>query len=43
MPKYKHGSGSVYKRGKTWWITYYHNGKQVWESAKTKDYGTKLQ
>lgn len=37
MPKYKHGSGTVYQRGKTWWITYYHNGKQVWESAKTKD------
>jgi integrase len=37
MPKYKHGSGSVYKRGKTWWITYYINGRQVWESAKTKD------
>ena len=37
MPKYKHGSGSVYLRGKTWWMTYYVNGKQVWESAKTKD------
>jgi integrase len=37
MPKYKHGSGSVYKRGKTWWVTYYHDGKQVWESARTTD------
>lgn len=37
MPRFKHGSGSVYKRGKTWWITYYVDGKQVWESAKTKD------
>ena len=37
MPKCKHGSGSVYKRGKMWWITYYVDGKQVWESAKTKD------
>ena len=37
MPKYKHGSGSVYKRGKTWWITYYVDGEQQWESAKTKD------
>ncbi|SRR5713101_631305 len=36
MPKYKHGSGSVYQRGRTWWVTYYVNGKQVWESAKTK-------
>lgn len=23
MPKYKHGSGSVYKRGKNWWLSYY--------------------
>src|SRR5437870_1377556 len=37
MPKYKHGSGSVYKRGKVWWVTYYANGKQIWESAKTKN------
>lgn len=37
MPKYKHGSGSIYKRGKTWWLSYYVNGKQVWESAQTKD------
>jgi integrase len=37
MPKYKHGSGSVYQRGKTWWLSYYVNGTQVKESAKTKD------
>jgi len=37
MPKFKHGSGSVYRRGKTWWIAYYINGKQVWESTKKKD------
>src|SRR2546428_290482 len=38
MPKYKHGSGSVYRRGKTWWIAYYDpDGKQVCESAKTKN------
>lgn len=37
MPKYKHGAGSVYKRSTTWWITYYVNGQQVWESARTKD------
>jgi len=37
MPRYKHGSGSVYQRGKTWWLTYYVNGAQVWESAKTQD------
>jgi integrase len=43
MPKYKHGSGSVYRRGKTWWLTYYVNGHQVWESAKTKDKATARQ
>lgn len=37
MPRYKHGSGSIYKRGKTWWLSYYVNGQQVWESAKTRD------
>ncbi|MGE0821761.1 MAG: tyrosine-type recombinase/integrase [Candidatus Binatia bacterium] len=37
MPKYKHGSGSVYKRGKTWWISYYANGERVRESAETTD------
>jgi len=37
MPKYKRGSGSIYKRGKTWWLKYYVNGKPVYESAKTKD------
>src|SRR5207245_4911557 len=37
MPKYKHGSGSLYKRRKTWWIAYYDHGKQVCESAKTKN------
>ena len=38
MPRYKRGSGSVYLRGKTWWVAYYDlDGKQVCESAKTKD------
>lgn len=37
MPRYTHGSGCVYRRGKTWWLTYYVNGKQVWESARTRD------
>ncbi len=37
MPKYKHGSGGIYLRGKTWWISYYVNDKQIQESAKTKD------
>src|SRR5262245_49455360 len=37
MPKYKRGSGSVYKRGKTWWLKYYANGKPVYESTGTPD------
>jgi hypothetical protein len=43
MPKYKHGSGSIYKRGKTWWLTFYVNGQQQWESAKTTDKATARQ
>jgi integrase len=37
MPKYKRGSGSVYRRGKTWWLKYYANGKPVYETAGTPD------
>lgn len=37
MPKYKHGSGSIYRRGKVWWLSYYTNGEHVCESARTKD------
>ena len=37
MPKYRRGSGSIYKRGKFWWIAFYADGKQVCESAKTTD------
>lgn len=38
MPKYRHGSGSVYKRGKIFWLAYYGpDGKQVCESAHTTD------
>jgi len=29
MPKYKHGSGSIYKRRKTWWLSYYVNGERI--------------
>jgi hypothetical protein len=39
MPKYKRGSGSVYRRGGIWWLKYYVDGKPVYESAKTKDRG----
>ena len=39
MPKRKHGSGTVYKRGKTWWLSYYANGKHICESSHQKDKG----
>lgn len=28
--------GSLYLRGKTWWISYYHQGRQIRESAETE-------
>src|SRR5215510_4438206 len=37
MPKYRKGSGSIYKKRSVYYIAYYANGKQVCESAKTKD------
>lgn len=38
MPKYRRGSGSIYRRGKTWWLSYYaKRGQHICESAKTKD------
>jgi hypothetical protein len=38
MPKYRRGSGSVYKKHGVFYIAYYTPaGKQVCESAKTKD------
>ncbi len=27
--------GSIYKRGKTFWVKYYRNGKPYFESAKS--------
>lgn len=36
MPKYRRGDGSIYRRGKTWWLAYYVNGRRVLESANTK-------
>jgi integrase len=39
MPKYRRGSGSVYKRGRVWWVKYYVNGTPMYESAKTRDRG----
>src|SRR5262245_12905916 len=37
MPKYKRGSGSVYRRPSGWSIKYYVNGKPVYEATGTKD------
>jgi len=34
----KWGQGTVYKRGKTYWIKYYQNGKPYYESAKSAKY-----
>jgi integrase len=31
------GDGRIYQRGHTWWLEYWHHGKQVRESAKTGD------
>jgi len=37
MPKRMHGSGSIYKRGKLWWLSYYAEGDHICESAQTKN------
>lgn len=37
MPKYRRGSGSIYKKRGVFYIAYYVNGEQVCESAKTAD------
>jgi integrase len=37
MPKYRRGSGSIYKKRSVYYIAYYTNGKQVCESTGTKD------
>jgi integrase len=34
----KWGQGTVYKRGKTYWIKYYQNGKPYYESSKSDKY-----
>lgn len=39
MPKYKRGSGSLYKKRGWWYVAYYVDGHQVVEAAKTKDRG----
>jgi hypothetical protein len=37
MPKYRRGSGSVYKKRGVYYVAYYANGKQACESARTTD------
>ena len=39
MPKHKHGSGSLYRRGKVWWLSYYTNNEHVCESSHSSDKG----
>jgi len=40
MPKRVHGSGSVYRRGKIFWISYYTpQGEHVCESSRSRDKG----
>lgn len=39
MPKYRRGSGSIYKKRGVFYIAYYENGEQICESAKTTDKG----
>jgi integrase len=39
MPKHKQGSGSLYKRGKLWWLSYYSNTEHVCESSHSSDKG----
>jgi len=39
MPKRRHGSGSIYKRGNLWWLSYYAEGEHLCESAQTKNRG----
>src|SRR5262249_38426909 len=35
----KRGLGRTFKRGSTWWIAFYHNGKEVRESSKSESEG----
>jgi integrase len=39
MPKHAHGSGSVYRRGKVFWISYYAKGEHICESSHSRDKG----
>ena len=35
--KRKRGDGGIYRRGQTWWIKYYLNGKAAYESSKSEN------
>lgn len=37
VPKRPNGTGSVYLRGKIWWIKYYQNGRYFCESSRSKE------
>ena len=37
MPRLRRGSGTVYRRGKTWWVKYYIAGVPRYESSKSRD------
>ena len=40
MPKHVHGSGSVYRRGKIFWISYYApQGEHICESSRSREKG----
>ena len=34
------GMGRTLRRGDTWWVAYYFNGKEIRESAKSRNEGT---
>lgn len=34
-PRRTHGLGTVYRRGGTWWIKYYHRGRARYESSRS--------
>jgi len=38
MPRYRHSSGSIYRRGRVWWLSYYtERGQHICESTEIKD------
>jgi hypothetical protein len=37
VPRYKRGSGSIYRKRGWWYLAYYNDGRRVSEAAKTQD------